>query len=72
MLNIPLYGKKKLILSFEYGIILSQVAKERGIELTMELIARCEEIIEKEFTAKSTNRVALDMVPNLLASIETK
>lgn len=72
MLNIPLYGKQKLLLAFEYGVILAQVAKEQGIEVTPELVERCEKIISKEFTQKSGDRVALDMVPNLLASIETK
>lgn len=72
MLNIPLYGKKKLLLACEYGIILSRVMKGMDKELTPEIVKRLEEIILKEFTAKSANRVALDMIPNLLASIETK
>ena len=72
MLNIPLYGKQKLLLAFEYGIVLARVIKDQEQELTPEIVKRCEEIILKEFTAKSGDRVALDMVPNLLASIETK
>jgi len=72
MFNIQLYGKQKLLLAFEYGVILSDVAKDRKIPLTNEMVTRCEEIIEKEFTAKSSNRVALDMVPNILASLEIK
>jgi hypothetical protein len=72
MFKIPLFGKQKLLLAFEYGVILSQVAKEQKLELTPEIMARCEEVILKEFTEKSGDRVALDMVPNLLASIETK
>jgi hypothetical protein len=72
MFKIPLFGKQKLLLAFEYGVILSQVAKEQNMEITPELIARCENVILKEFTSKSGKRVALDMIPNLLASIETK
>lgn len=72
MFKLPLFGKKKLLLAFEYGIVLSTVIRDQGKELTPEIVARCEEIIEKEFTAKSSNRVALDMIPNLLASIETE
>jgi len=70
MFKLPFYGKKKLLLAFEYGVILSDVAKDRGIPLTPEIVARCEDIIEKEFTSKSSTRVALDMVPNILASME--
>ena len=72
MFKIPLFGKKKLLLAFEYGVVLSQVAKEQGIEVTPELVERCEKVISKEFTEKNGVRIALDMVPNLLASIETK
>ena len=72
MFKLPLFGKKKLLLAFEYGIILASVAREQGVELTPEISARCEDIILKEFTAKSTELVALDMVPNLLASLEVK
>lgn len=72
MLNIPLFSKKKLILAFEYGVILAKFTQDKNVELTPEIISRCENIIEKEFTTKSANRVALDMIPNLLASLETQ
>ena len=72
MLNLPIYSAKKLLLSFEYGIVMSDVAKERGFVLDKETVKRCEEIILNEFTKKNAQRVAIEMVPNILASFETK
>lgn len=72
MFKLPFYGKKKLLLSFEYGLVIAKVAKENNIKLDTELVKRCEEIIVKEFTQKNYKRVALEMVPNILASFETK
>jgi hypothetical protein len=70
-LKIPLFGKKKLLLSFEYAVVLSQVMKDQGKELTPEIVARCENIILKEFSTKSLTKLSTEMIPNLLASIET-
>ena len=72
MFKIPLYGKKKLVMAMEYGVILATVAKDRNIELTPEIVARLEDIVVKEFTDKSYERVSLDMIVNILASLEIK
>lgn len=68
---INLFGKQKLLLSFEYGVILSQVAKEQGIELIPEILKRAEEIILDSFKRNSSEKVAIDMLPNILAIFET-
>ncbi len=70
MIKIPIYLNKKLLLAFEYGVILGQTAKERGIELTPEMVKKMEEIITNEFSRKSTSKVALEMEPNILAVFE--
>lgn len=72
MLHIPLYSQKKLVMAFEYGLVLSEVAKDRKLDLDPQVVARLEEIIKKEFTKKSYTQIALGMVPNILASFETK
>ena len=72
MLNLPLFSEKKLLLAFEYAIVLSDVAKERGITLSPEIIARAEEIIKKEFRTKDATRLSVDMIVNILASLELK
>ena len=71
MLNLPLYSQKKLLLSFEYAIVLYDVAKMNGVELTPELIERTQSMIIKEFTKNSPTRIAVNMIPNLLAMFET-
>jgi len=68
--NFPLFGKRKLLLSFEYGVILAQAALENKVELTPELIAKAEEMIIGEFSKKDATRVAVDMVPNILSVFE--
>jgi len=72
MLGLPIYSKKKLLLAFEYGVILSEVAKEKNIPLTSEITGRMEEIIKKEFIKKNPTRLSVDMIVNILASFEPK
>jgi len=71
MLNIPLFSNKKLLLAIEYGVVLSETAKKRNVQLTPEMVTKMEEIVSKEFKSKSVERVGLDMIPNILAVFET-
>jgi hypothetical protein len=68
--NFPLFGKKKLLLSFEYGVILAQTALENKVELTPELIAKAEEMIIGEFSKGNATRIAVDMIPNIISIFE--
>lgn len=70
MLKIPIYLNKKLLLALEYGIILSETATNKGIRLTPEMVKKMEEIVSNEFKNKSTETVALEMEPNILAVFE--
>jgi hypothetical protein len=70
MLNLPLYSNQKLLLSFEYGIILSQVAQERELVLTPEIITRAEEILLAEFKKNNATKLSTEMITNILAMIE--
>jgi len=72
MLGLPIYSKRKLLLAIEYGVVLSDVAKERGLKLDAEVVERLEHILVNEFRKKSYTQVALEMIPNILASFETK
>lgn len=71
MLKLPLFGKKKLLLAFEYGVILADVAKQKGIEVTPELMKRAEIVIENEFRVQTPTTLSVQMVQNLLAIFET-
>lgn len=66
------FNEKQLLLAFEYGVVMSDVAKNMKVKLTAEIIARFEDILVKEFTTKDFDKVALEMVPNILAGFETK
>lgn len=66
--KVPVYifGKSKLLLAFEYGVILSQVAKEQNVEITPEFIKDAEEMILGEFPRTRATRLATEIVPNIL------
>lgn len=70
MLNLPLYSNQKLLLSFEYGVILSQVAQERELVLTPEIITRAEEILLAEFKKNNATKLSTEMITNILAMIQ--
>lgn len=68
-MKIPIYGNKKLIAAFEFGLNLSDVA---GKDLNKEMVLRAEDILVKELSTKSHRRFVLDTIPNILAAIEPK
>ncbi len=55
-LPIPLFGSVKLRLAFEFGVIMSDVARGMKIELTPEIVSRAEEILLDQ--CKRANAVA--------------
>lgn len=72
ILKIPLYSTKKLLLSFEWGIIIADVAKKQKIKLTPEIVKRAEEVIEKEFKSKTPTQLAGEMEIILLSIFQTR
>ena len=72
MLNLPFYGNKKLRLAFEMGVMLADVAKKENVEVTPELMKRAEEVIVSEFRTQTPTKLALDVIPNLLAIFQTR
>ena len=71
MLNLPFYSKKKLILAYEYGVVIADVAKIQNVEMNKELMLKVEKMIVNEFK-KQPERIALEMIPNILSVFETK
>lgn len=70
MLKFPFFGRKKLLLAFEYGLTIAQTATAQGIELTPEIVARAESMIENEARTQTETRMATQMVPNILTVFE--
>ncbi len=69
-LPIPLFGSTKLRLAFEFGVIMSEVAKGMSVELTPEIVARAEGIVVNQATTKSDTEMAGMMNACALAAFE--
>jgi len=72
MLKLPIYNKREMLMMFEYGFTLSEVAHDRGMKFDKEVVQRCEDILMKELKLKDWKQVTIEMVPNILASFEPK
>ncbi len=64
------YDEEKLLLVFEYGVVISQVARDRGVDLTKELIEKAETMIKGEARTQSSEHMAVNMIPNILSVFE--
>ena len=60
----------KMLLAFEYGISLSEVARKMKIELTADHVKRAEEMMLNEFSTHNASFLAGNMVPNLMTVFE--
>ena len=71
MINrLPIYGKKTLKLALEFGLILSEVANEKKVEITPEITEKAEEIFINEIKINGMEKTALNFVPLILAVLE--
>ncbi len=70
LLKLPIFGRKKLLLAFEYGLTLAQTAHEMKVELTREHVERAERMLENEFKSQTASRIATNIVPNILTVFE--
>lgn len=62
--------EKKILLAFEYGLNLSEVAREMKIPLTAEHVERAEKMIANEFATQNSSFLAGNMHINLLTVFE--
>ena len=70
-LKIPgIYGNKTLRIAFEFGLVLSEVAREKKVELTGVISTRAEDILIKELWAKGYKQTALNFIPLIMAALE--
>jgi hypothetical protein len=72
MFRLPIYGNKTLRLAFEFGLVLSEVAKEKGVTITSDISSRAEKILLNELKTNGFEKTALNFVPLVLASFEVK
>lgn len=64
------FGIKKLLLAFEYGMVLAKTAHEMKHEITPELMKKAEIMLEGEFRTQTAEQLAVDMGPNILSAFE--
>jgi hypothetical protein len=72
MMRLPVYSKREMVMMMEYGFTISEVAHDRKLPLSPEVIQRLEDILIKELKYKSWKQVCIEMIPNILAAFETK
>lgn len=70
MFKLPIFGKKKLLLSFEYGMTLAKTALENKHEITPELMEKAEVMLMGEFTTQTPTQLSIDMAQNVLSAFE--
>lgn len=67
---VRLFGRSKLLLAFEYGILIADVAKSQGLELTPEIVKKAEIMLEGEARTQTAEHMSVNIVPNLLSAFE--
>ena len=65
-----IYGNRTIKLALEFGLVLSEVAKERKVEITPEITERAEKIFLNEIRTMGLESVACDFVPLILSCFE--
>lgn len=70
MIKLPLYRKRTVELALEFGLLLSEIAKQENIEITPEITDRAEKIFLAEIKINGFKKTALNFTPLLLASLE--
>ena len=66
----PIYGNSSLKVAFEFGLVMSEVAKEKGIELTNEMSVRAEAILIKELRENGVRRTSMNFILLVLSVFE--
>ena len=62
--------EQKTLLAFEYGLTLSETAREMKIDLTADHVKRAEDMIQNEFATHDAPFLAGNMIPNLMTVFE--
>lgn len=70
--KLTFYGNSEVKLAFEFGLVLSEVAREQKIELTEEISTRAEDILLEELKTNGLQKTALNFIPLILAALELK
>ena len=72
MFKLNIFSKTKLLLAFEFAVVLSDTAHQMNIEMTKEIVLRGEELLENEMRHSSASTFACNMNVYALAVLEPK
>lgn len=67
---LNIFGKQKLLLALEFGVNISEVARELKIEVTPEMVNKAETILLNECRTGTASKFACNMVSYTLAVFE--
>ena len=68
--RLPVYGSSAMKVAFEFGLVLSETAKAKSIELTPEMVKKAEEVLINEIKINGLNKTAVNFVPLVLTVFE--
>lgn len=66
------FGKKKTLLAFEFGIVLSEALKDLKIDMTKDIVVKTEKLLETQLSTESPETFAGNMNVYILAILEPK
>ena len=67
---LGLYTKQEIGLAVEFGVTTSETARGIGMKKFGPVVQKVEDILISEFLKRPTEKVALDMVPLILAAFQ--
>ena len=70
MKKLPIFGSKTVRLALEFGLVLSEVAKEKDVEITPEITERAEKVFINEIRTNGLESTACQFVPLILSCFE--
>ncbi len=62
--------KQKLLLAFEYAIVIIETANKQKVEIDSTLIGKAQAMIISEFTIHDAQFLATNMIPNVMSIFE--
>jgi hypothetical protein len=66
------FGKKKVLMAFEFGVVISDVAKQLNVEITPEMVKKAEKLLLNEYRNGTAEKFACNMIAYTLAVLEPK
>ena len=69
--KLGLYTEMRIRLAMEYGVVLSDVAKDQGITLTQNDVVNAEEMFIREAKKSTTTQLACGLIPNIISLLKS-